>query len=98
MTILITSDLVAKTDRLRSGQIRQVYSHSVQGGLAALLGAIVLAGALWGTISHARLIAWVSCYLAIFVVRLFLILAFQKAAPTGKDLFIYLGDDPYVYY
>lgn len=87
MTILITSDLVAKTDRLRSGQIRQVYSHSVQGGLAALLGAIVLAGALWGTISHARLIAWVSCYLAIFVVRLFLILAFQKAAPTGKDLF-----------
>ena len=82
-----TSDLVAKTDRLHSGQVKQVYSHSLPGGFAALLGGIVFAGALWDTISHTRLIAWALCYLAIFVVRLFLILAFQKAAPTGKELF-----------
>lgn len=87
MTILITSDLVAKTDRLHSGQIKQVYSHSLSGGFAALLGGIVFVGALWDTISHTILIAWVSCYLAIFVVRLFLILAFPKEAPTGKELF-----------
>ncbi len=80
-------DLAAMPGLLRSWQIRQVYSNSLVGGLAALLGGIVFAWALWGTISHYRLIVWISCYMAIFVVRLLLISAYRKAAPTGKELF-----------
>ncbi len=80
-------NLAAMPGLLRSWQIRQVYSNSLVGGLAALLGGIVFAWALWGTISHYRLIAWISCYMAIFVVRLLLISAYRKAAPTGKELF-----------
>ncbi|MFH0957222.1 MAG: ATP-binding protein [Pseudomonadota bacterium] len=83
------SDSVAKLNRLRQGQIRQIYSHSLGGGLAALLGGVVFAGTLWGTIPEARLIAWISVYVTIFVVRIFLILAFQREIPAGEELFIW---------
>ncbi len=80
-------DSAVRQDRLRRAQINQVYSHSLSGGLAALLGGIVFAGSLWDTISHARLLAWSSCYFAIFVVRLLLVLEFRTATPAGKELF-----------
>jgi signal transduction histidine kinase/CheY-like chemotaxis protein len=79
-------DPAGKQERLRHAQISQVYSHSLAGGIAALLGGLAFAGALWNTISHDRLIAWILCYVAIFVVRLRLVSAFRKAAPTGKEL------------
>ena len=79
-------DLAAMPGRLRRWQIGQVYSHSLAGGLAALLGGIVFAGTLWGSISHNRLIAWILCYMAIFVVRLLLVSAYRKAAPTRNEL------------
>ncbi|MCX5873794.1 MAG: ATP-binding protein [Deltaproteobacteria bacterium] len=81
------SGSAGRQDRLRRAQISQVYSHSLVGGLAALLGGIVFAGSLWGTISHAGLVAWILCYVALFVVRLLLVSAFRKTAPTGDELF-----------
>ncbi|MFA6224427.1 MAG: ATP-binding protein [Desulfomonilaceae bacterium] len=83
----MNGDPAGKPERLRRAQISQVYSHSLEGGIAALLGSLAFAGALWNTISHDRLIAWISCYVAIFTVRLLLVSAFRKAAPTGKELF-----------
>lgn len=82
-----SSDSAARQDRLCRAQISQIYSHSLAGGFAALLGGIFFAGALWDTISHARLVAWILCYVTLFVVRLFLVSQFRKAAPTGKELF-----------
>ena len=83
----VDKDSAERQGRLSRAQIKQLYSHSLAGGFAALLGGIVFAGALWDTVSNARLVAWVLCYVALFVVRLILVSEFRKATPTGKELF-----------
>jgi len=78
-------DVAARQDRLRSAQISQIYSQSSGGSLAALLGGIVLAAALWFSDPRTGVIAWALCYVVVFMAHLLLVRAFHSAAPVGDE-------------
>ena len=70
------SDL--KRSKLKAAQIRLLYAQSGIGSAGALLGAVVLGGALWDVIPHDRIVIWVLAYTALFLGRHCLIHFFHK--------------------
>jgi PAS domain S-box-containing protein len=64
--------------RLRVAQIRLFYAQSGIGSAGALLGAMILGGALWNLVSHDRIIVWLLAYVALFLGRHCLIHRFHR--------------------
>jgi PAS domain S-box-containing protein len=72
--------------QLRIAQIRQLYSQSRVAALGAVLGAVILAGALWSAVPHYRLIVWLSLYFALHIARQSMICRFFAASSRGEDI------------
>ncbi len=84
-----TVPAVSRRDRLRAGQITQIYDQSSVGGLAASIGAVILAVALWQAEPHLSLILWAMFYLAHYAVHRYLVIQFRKRRPTGSATFLW---------
>lgn len=83
----VYSEPLSDQERLRAAQITQIYNQSSLGGLAASIGAVILAGALWNAEPHLSLILWTLCYLAHFVFHRYLAISFRKIQPAGRSIF-----------
>ena len=58
-----------KKRKLKASRIRLLYAHSGIGSLGALLGAVILGGALWKVVPDDRIVVWVLAYAALFLGR-----------------------------
>ena len=67
-----------KRRKLKAAQTRLLYAQSGIGSLGALLGAVILGGALWNVVSHDRIVVWVLAYAALVLGRHCLIHFFHK--------------------
>ncbi len=81
--------LTSHREMLRAGQITQIYDQSSVGSLAASIGVVILAGALWQSESHTALIIWTLFYLAHYAVHRYLVIRFRKIRPTGSATFVW---------
>lgn len=79
-------DSVKKKIELRAAKIKQIYSQSLLGGFAALLGGLVFAGSVWNSVSRTIIIVWASCYVAQYVGRVVLVYRFRKVGPKGEQV------------
>jgi PAS domain S-box-containing protein len=64
--------------KLRAAQIRLLHAQSGIGSIGALLGAMILGGALWTVVSHERIVVWVLAYAGLFLGRYYLIHSFHS--------------------
>ncbi len=80
---------VSGREKLRAAQITQIYNQSSPGALAASIGAVILAGALWQAEPHFSLILWSIFYLAHYGVHRYLVIRFKKIRPTGAATFFW---------
>lgn len=76
-------------NRVRAGQITQVYNQSLLGGLPAICGGICLMAVLWYQNPRPLMIVWILTYLAVFACRIILVKAFQGAQPTESETLIW---------
>ncbi|MCL5124243.1 MAG: ATP-binding protein [Deltaproteobacteria bacterium] len=81
--------LESKSNRTRLAQIRQTYSQTLLESWPGLIAAIVVVGILWDAIPHVRLTIWALICVILYSARLFVVMAFRKADPTGKSLLLW---------
>ncbi len=74
----------AKPNQLRAAQIEQIYGQASTALHAALITTLLLCIALWGVVSHARLLMWGSGSLAVYLVRHGMVLRFRRISPVGE--------------
>ncbi|MDQ1240583.1 MAG: hypothetical protein QG577_2769, partial [Thermodesulfobacteriota bacterium] len=73
-------------ERLRSAQVTQIYSQSLLGSLAATLGGIVFASALWIAEPHPQIIAWIVFYFSTSVAHFVVTKAFFRSKTTAENI------------
>lgn len=71
---------------VRAAQVRQLYAQSIPGLVGAQLSAVVLVIALWNVVPHWRLYTWFAVYVALQIVRNYLVSSFSKASPADEDI------------
>jgi two-component system, cell cycle sensor histidine kinase and response regulator CckA len=71
--------------RVRFAQIEQIFTQTGTGMYAALLGAAVLTGTLWGKVPRAALLLWLLAFLVVQFFRHLLVSGFHKERPVGPD-------------
>lgn len=71
--------------RVRFAQIEQIFTQTRTGMYAALLGAAVLTGTLWGKVPRAALLLWLLAFLIVQFFRHLLVSGFHNERPIGHD-------------
>ncbi|MBM4326733.1 MAG: PAS domain S-box protein [Deltaproteobacteria bacterium] len=74
----------AQAAELYAAQVRQVYSQSVPGLIAAQLSALLLMAVLWRTVPHWQLLVWLAAYFVLQVIRNLLVWQFRRVSPSGE--------------
>ena len=72
--------------KLKADQVRLLYAQSGIGSVGAVLGAVILGGALWNAFPHGRIVVWVSAYVVLFLCRFFLIHLFHRKERDDNDV------------
>ncbi len=71
--------------RVRFAQIEQIFARTRTGMYAALPGAAILTGILWGQVPRAALLLWLFAFLVVQFFRHLLVSGFHKERPVGPD-------------
>ncbi|MBI5571252.1 MAG: PAS domain S-box protein [Desulfomonile tiedjei] len=73
--------------RVRAAQIRQLYTQSRAGMIAALIGAVLLVLAFWDAVPRANLIGWFVAFVALQIPRHLLWYSFRRTQPEMEATF-----------
>ncbi|MBI5249645.1 MAG: PAS domain S-box protein [Desulfomonile tiedjei] len=74
-----------RASEIRAAKIHQLYSQGRTGFIGALIGAIILTGALWKVVSHVYLAIWLLACILAHVPRYALLKSYFKISPTPSE-------------
>lgn len=73
-------------DEVKFAQVRQLFAQSRTAALGAICGALIMTFSLWPVVPIARLLIWITAYLALHLARWVVVNRFHQIAPMGKKL------------